>query len=72
MKCKACKGDNVLKCICFGLPMKLCEDCSTGWGIRSYLFGYSNGQLMTYEGSYWRALWHWLFQSNNQGDHDGE
>lgn len=62
IKCKnpECDCDYVLKCICFGLPMKLCPECSTGWGPGAYLFGWSNGQLLAYKGGYWRTLWYWL------------
>jgi len=61
LKCKRCKGPNVLKCICFGLPMKICEDCNAGWGIGTRFFPYSNGMLMIYTRGYWRALLNWLF-----------
>ena len=54
-------GTPTTKCIVLGLPMWLCPQCGTGGGAGSYVFKYSNGRLMMYEGGYWRALWHWLF-----------
>ena len=60
LKCKNCGSNHIMKCLCFGLPMKLCIDCTTGWGIGSYLFGWSGGHLLAYQGNYWYALWYWL------------
>ena len=54
--CPNCKKE-VLKCLCFGLPMWLCTNCNVGGGVGSKLFRYSNGVLWTYIGSYWKALW---------------
>jgi len=61
--CPNC-GQPGTRAIYVGLPVWVClfEDCHTGWGFWSWLpvvFGF-NGALMSYEGSYWRALWAWL------------
>lgn len=49
------------KVIYAGLPGKICMKCCMILGLASYaamiLF---TGRFMVYEGSYWRALWHWL------------
>ena len=52
------------KVIYLGLPMKLCSDepCRCLWGFWSWVpVLWFNGGFMEYEGSYWPALWHWLF-----------
>lgn len=58
--CQA-KADKV---IYMGLPMSLCsnEDCHTVFGFWSWAMEYMpfNGWFAAYEGSYWRALLHWL------------
>jgi hypothetical protein len=61
LTCKKCGSIRVMKCLCFGLPMKLCDECNTGWGIGTYLFSRSTGVLMLYRGSYWKALFTWVF-----------
>lgn len=48
-----------------GLPVTIddTKDPPEARGIGSWLMlFYFNGSVMAYEGSYWRALWHWLFK----------
>lgn len=61
-------GDHTTKVIYLGLPGQLCLRCDRLTGMASYappvvthtpegpMFAY-----MTFEGSYWVALWYWLF-----------
>lgn len=64
-----------MKVIAAGLPLKLCNDCGCLWGepwVTIYdlivvpiegFFGNPEGfYFMGYEGSYWLALWHFLFK----------
>lgn len=50
------------KVIYAGLPGKVCTSCFLMMGLASYaaMIGF-NGELFVYEGSYFIALWHWLF-----------
>lgn len=62
--CPLCKSGPI-KVIYYGLPVLLCENenCSCMFGFWSYvtdMFPFT-GVMMGYEGSYWPALWHWLF-----------
>lgn len=69
MTCPNCNSE-MMKVIYFGLPGRLCENygCSTLSGpvelIPNWLSQFAAGEdgfcFMTYEGSYWRALWQWL------------
>lgn len=58
-----------MKAIYMGAPMVFCESCSlaTGFGatLAAWLrVGDEDGEfaLTVYQGSYWRALFHWLFE----------
>ncbi len=64
--CPLCNGKTV-KVIYFGLPGRLCEDCQCLDGLAAYAPPVASDTdagpmfaFMVYEGSYWRALWHWL------------
>jgi hypothetical protein len=67
MKCPAC-GSEAMKVLYLGLPMKLCsnESCNCLFGFFSRVAVWipiSDGEcfcFLGYEGSYWKALWHWL------------
>lgn len=59
-KCVYCGDEKVAKCLVFGLPLKLCDECKTAWGIGAYLLKYSGGRVMQYRCGYFRALWHFL------------
>jgi hypothetical protein len=57
-----------------GLPGRLCvnEDCSCLHGLAAYAPAVSTDteagpmfSFMTYEGSYWIALWEWLTGAHN-------
>lgn len=57
------------KVIYYGLPMRFCfsntergRDCNSLYGFWSWIASYLpfNGWFMTYQGSYFKALWHWL------------
>jgi hypothetical protein len=64
-KCPTCQSE-AKRVIYMGFPVWLCSDdgCNTLWGFWSWVPGlYFNGAFMEYEGSYWPALWHWLFGS---------
>ncbi len=61
-KCPRCNSES-LKMIYAGLPLRKCTDltCACAWGLGSYAAAiWFTGAMMAYEGSYWRALWHWL------------
>lgn len=73
--CPACHRE-ALKVIHFGFPIYLCvnDGCNTVWGFWSRIsvrmemfFGFLNQSggfnFMVYSGSYWKALWVWLFQT---------
>jgi len=67
VKCPNCGGSHVLKVIYFGLPGKLCESCSSLWGMAAFAPPVSSETehgpqfaFLVYEGRYWRALWHWF------------
>lgn len=65
--CPRCQREG-LKVIYLGFPMKFCDnpmeggdECACLWGFWSFVPTlWFNGMFMTYEGSYWKALWHWL------------
>lgn len=64
-KCPACKAE-ATKVIYFGMPMYLCSEeyCNTVWGFWSWIPAMRfNGAFMEYAGSYWLALWTWLFKN---------
>jgi hypothetical protein len=65
MKCPRC-GSEMVKVIYMGLPGRLCysedEKCNcmigpASWAARLYF----NGHMLVFDGSYWRALWHWVW-----------
>jgi len=70
MKCPLCKQEESYKIIYFGLPMFLCKnkECNCVWGFWSFITNFVgfNGWIFTYEDSYWKALWHWLVDSENE------
>jgi len=46
------------------------EDCSTTWGLAVYAMSvFFTGYFMAYDGSYWRALWVWLFGDVDASQH---
>lgn len=60
--CPYCRS-RMLKVIYAGLPGRLCpnETCSCLVGPASWIAElWFNGRMMEYEGSYFRALWHYL------------
>ena len=64
-QCPQCKNEEILKVIYYGLPAKLCanEKCNcliVGFSLAFLYWLPFNGVFMTYEGSYWPALWVWL------------
>jgi hypothetical protein len=62
-RCPDC-DEPLTKVIYAGLPGKMCFSCSLFMGLASYIaMLFFNGHLLVYEGSYWRALWHWLFHT---------
>ena len=64
MKCPLCGAAELDNVIYMGLPMRLCsgDTCNYLTGFWSFVVRiHFNGTFMQYEGSYWRALWHWLF-----------
>lgn len=66
--CPLC-GMFAFKAIYAGLPLRMCSDdqCCCAWGPGTWAMSlFSNGEgwaLMPYEGSYLRALWHWVRHS---------
>lgn len=63
--CPLCGGESV-KVIYAGLPARLCnnESCSalfSGFAEIISLLPF-NGMFLVYEGSYWKALWRWLWE----------
>lgn len=71
--CIACRDASATKVLYYGLPFCLCmvEDCSTLWSrwwlcdmLYMYVLPYSF-DFCLYEGSYWRALFYWLFYNNS-------
>lgn len=69
MICPLCGEDGAMKVIYCGLPVKLCANdrCNCMWGFWSKLaaaipIATDDGYFafMAYEGSYLKALWHWL------------
>lgn len=64
VKCPACGGKDVLKVIYAGLPMKLCTDktCVAIFGFWSCILLVIpfTGVFLSYEGSYWKAIFQWL------------
>ncbi|WP_142851012.1 hypothetical protein [Telmatospirillum sp. J64-1] len=66
MSCPNC-GEPMVKAIYLGLPGEFCESCNTLTGLAAYAPPVASQtedgplfKFMVYEGSYWRALWHWL------------
>lgn len=75
--CETCGGETI-KVIYFGLPGRLCldEQCSTLTGLATFAppvatetWDGTMFAFMPYEGSYWRALWRWVFAGSGE-DHD--
>ena len=65
--CPRCSEESA-KVIYMGFPMRLCSDdeCNTLWGFWSWVpLPWFNGCFLEYEGSYWAALWHWMFGDLN-------
>jgi len=64
LTCSECSGPT-FKAIYLGAPFYLCESerCGNGWGLGAWLGSvlFFNGRLLKYEGSYWHALWVWLW-----------
>jgi len=64
MKCPRC-GKAGQKVLYMGIPAQFCVDqeCSTLWGFWSFLITLVpfNGWFFCYNGNYFCALWHWLF-----------
>lgn len=61
-KCCRCHGP-ATKVIYAGAPGVFCqnEECACLSGMASYVgLIYFNGAFMSYTGSYWRALWHFV------------
>lgn len=62
--CPLCGKNDTIKAIYFGLPVRLCNDknCSCMFGLFSEITQYLpfNGWMMSYTGSYFIALCHWL------------
>ena len=65
--CPLC-GRPMDKVIYFGLPGRFCQSCNALTGVAAYAPPVATETddgpqfaFMLYEGSYWRALWHWLF-----------
>lgn len=62
-QCPLCQAEN-LKVIYFGLPGKLCSECSCLSGIASIVPPIANPEgdmvLLAYEGSYLKALWQYV------------
>ena len=65
-QCPNC-GQESMKVIYYGLPMKFCsdEECNTMFGFWSFICPLLpfNGWLFVYEGSYIYALYLWLFKN---------
>lgn len=61
--CPICSQPSI-RVIYMGFPLLLCsdEECSCLFGWWMWLMDHVpyNGWFMTYEGSYWPALWAWL------------
>lgn len=67
--CQRC-GERTSKVIYMGLPGRMCfaRDCNSLTGLAAYApavatedeFDGPMFKFLAYEGSYWRALWHWL------------
>jgi len=73
MRCPECQQYEGVKVITFGLPMKICESCSTLWGepfatiyivflmpIEAMFSDSNEFCFFSYEGNYFVALWDWL------------
>jgi hypothetical protein len=72
MECPHCESKDTSKAIAWAMPVKLCLACNCLWGepfasIYCYLIApvealFNDGfSFQLYRGSYWIALWHWLF-----------
>jgi hypothetical protein len=64
--CPECKQP-AQRAIYAGLPLRYCGNHETSvlWGAFSWVLNFIpfNGMLFVHECGYWRALWHWLFDS---------
>lgn len=64
MKCEKC-GSQMSKVIYMGFPMRLCESDLCGYRVAGFWSWVTewhfNGIFWGYEGSYFPALWDWLF-----------
>lgn len=58
-----CDNPRISKCLNVGFPGRLCVNCMTMWGAALWIaeYVYFDGHLVLYTGSYWIALWHFLF-----------
>ena len=67
--CVECGSRKARKTIYYGLPHKHCPTCTLLWGWPMILTGLLpfNGKLFYYSGSYWKALWHWLAGTYEDG-----
>lgn len=58
--CPTCEV-KALKVIYSGLPLLMCDKCTTIWGFWSWVPRlWFNGYLFIYKGSYLKGLWEWL------------
>lgn len=65
--CPYCGKGRFEKAIYMGFPLRMCdrEECSTAAGIGSWVMVVLRPEpdgwtVMTYQGNYLAALWHWL------------
>lgn len=73
MTCPLCNSAEVKKVVYYGLPVKMCfamrergrlvEPCNCMFGCWTLITNLLpfNGCVLVYEGSYLKAMWHWLF-----------
>lgn len=70
MACPLCGETESQQVIVYGLPARICpnEGCHCLFGGAEWLISRLpfNGWFMAYEGSYWRALWHWLTRPDQE------
>lgn len=57
-----CASPRIVKVLNVGAPGWFCQSCHTMGGLASWVgLVYFDGWLVCYTGSYWRALWRFLF-----------
>ena len=57
-----CASPRIVKVLNVGAPGWFCKSCHAMGGLASWVgLIYFDGWLVCYEGSYWRALWRFLF-----------